>query len=259
MEITSAHVHAWLDAWNSHNIDRIKGLFAEDMIMYQPQNPKPLSRDGAVGYFSMLFGTYPDIHFAGDGFLIQGNEVASWEVVTGTMTGPFHDPATGHEIPPTGKSFEIPGAMRLIYNEDGLIKSVRIYWDRQSFSQQLGLGAPTLPDDALVIRPNDETINVINLFKTTPDHVDQLADLVVSGVTSTASKNPGFVRGAVLKSIDGQTVANISQWTGGVAQLTANHQANENSESYRQQMEVIAKIGTQEPHGYTVIFTTKAS
>jgi steroid delta-isomerase-like uncharacterized protein len=137
--VTAESVHEWLDAWNSHEIERILNLFSADMVMYQPQNPQPLTKVGVGNYFKGLFTTYPDIHFESDGFLIQGNEVASWEIVTGTMTGEFHDPATGNSIPPTGKSFTIPGAMRLGYNEEGQIKSVRIYWDRALFAQQLGL------------------------------------------------------------------------------------------------------------------------
>ena len=258
MEITGKHVHAWLDAWNSHDIEQIRTLFSDDMVMYQPQNPQPLSKEGAMSYFSGLFGTYPDIHFASDGFLIQGYEVASWEIVTATMTGPFHDPATGHIIPPTGKSFEIPGAMRLQYTEEGLIKSVRIYWDRQSLAQQLGLGAPAAPANALVLQPGGDFTTVITMFTTTPEQVDTLADKVVAGVQGRSSKNPGFASGAVLKAMGGNSVANISQWAGGFAQLTANHEANEASEDYQQQIAAITEFATMVPQAYEVIFTTKA-
>lgn len=256
--ITADHVHRWLDAWNSHDIEQIKALFTDDMVMYQPQNPKPLNKENTLNYFAGLFGTYPDIHFASDGFLIQGLEVASWEIVTATMTGPFHDPATGHTIPPTGKAFEILGAMRLKYSPDGLINSVRIYWDRQSLAQQLGLVGPTLPADALVLQPGGELTTLITMFTTTPNQLDELADKVVAGVRGRSSKNPGFSHGAVLKAVGGTTIANISQWTGGFDQLTANHQANEADADYQQQIATIAKMGTMVPQAYEVIFVTKS-
>lgn len=137
--ITEIEIHQWLDAWNSHKIEKILKLFEDDAVVYQPQNPKPLNKDSLNHFFTLLFETYPDIYFKSEGFINQGNEAASWETVTGTMEKPFHDPATGNTVAPTGKQFTIAGAMRIVYNDDKLIKSVRIYWDRLSLNQQLGL------------------------------------------------------------------------------------------------------------------------
>ena len=137
--ITKADVHRWLDAWNSHDIKRISDLFTEDVIMHQPQNPVPLTKEALLRYFGGLFGTYPDIHFETDGMVLEGLQAASWEIVTGTMLGVFKDPATGNDVQPTGKSFKIPGAMRLVYTEESLIKEVTIYWDRMLLMAQVGL------------------------------------------------------------------------------------------------------------------------
>ncbi len=139
MPIDETDVYAWLNAWNSHDLDRILALFAEDAVVHQPQNPAPLTKAELRTFFAMLFSAYPDIHFASDGHLVAGHEAASWEIVTGTMLGPFTDPATGRAVPPTGRSFRIPGAMRIQYDDDRKIRSVRIYWDRALFAQQLGL------------------------------------------------------------------------------------------------------------------------
>jgi len=139
-----------------------------------------------------------------------------------------------------------------------LISSVRIYWDRLSLSQQLGLGSPAVPADALTLQPGGELTTLITLFTTTPDQLDELADKVVAGVKSRSSKNPGFSHGAVLKAVGGTTVANISQWTGGFAQLTANHQANEADADYQRQIAVITQMGTMVPQAYEVIFVTQS-
>ena len=139
MTATRDDIQRWIDAWNSHDIDRIVELFADDAVIHQPQNPKPLDKDGLQGFFGMLFGTYPDINFELQGSVIEGNEAASWEQVTGTMTGEFTDPSTGNTLEPTGKSFDIPGAMHLSYNDDHELTEVRIYWDRLVFMTQLGL------------------------------------------------------------------------------------------------------------------------
>jgi hypothetical protein len=74
----------WLDAWNSHNMDSIKSLYADSVMICQPENPGPLT-----------FKTYPDIHFGKEGFTVDGYEAASWENVTGTMLGSFTNPSQG--------------------------------------------------------------------------------------------------------------------------------------------------------------------
>ena len=138
-EATHADVEKWIAAWNTHESDKIAALFADDVTMFQPQNPKPLTKTAMLGYFEMLFKSYADINFKSNGATIQNNEIASWETITGTMTGEFHDPATGKIIAPTNKSFSVEGAMHIVYNDVGLIKSVRIYWDRMDMYAQVGL------------------------------------------------------------------------------------------------------------------------
>jgi steroid delta-isomerase-like uncharacterized protein len=145
-EVTEADLHRWIDAWNSHDIDRILDLFTDDAVMNQPQNPAPLSKAQLGAFFAMMFGSYEDIHFELQAHTIRGRDVASWERVTATMSGPFTDPATGRQTPPTNRRFDILGAMHLTYADrvgDGphKIKEVRIYWDRLQLNQQLGLVA----------------------------------------------------------------------------------------------------------------------
>jgi len=137
--ITHADVERWLAAWNSHHIDSINALFAEDAMIYQPQNPKPLTKQTMNPFFEMVFKTYPDIKFEKEGITVEGYDAASWENVTGTMTGPFTDPATGKTIQPTGKRFEHKGAMHITYKPDHTIKEVHIVWDQLIVLKQLGL------------------------------------------------------------------------------------------------------------------------
>ncbi|GEM_PF-2171015 len=137
--VTHADVQRWLDAWNSHNIDTIKSIFADTALIYQPQNPKPLTVANMGPFFSMVFKTYPDIHFGKEGFTVDGYEAASWEDVTGTMLGSFTNPSTGKTVQPTGKKFQHQGAMHLWYNKDHKIIKVEIIWDQLIVLHQLGL------------------------------------------------------------------------------------------------------------------------
>ncbi|HXW75891.1 MAG TPA: nuclear transport factor 2 family protein, partial [Candidatus Eremiobacteraceae bacterium] len=60
--VTHADGSAWAAAWNSHDIDTVLKLFAQDVRIDQPENPKPLTYAGARGFFTMIFRAYPDFH-----------------------------------------------------------------------------------------------------------------------------------------------------------------------------------------------------
>lgn len=137
--ISKADIQRWSEAWNSHDIDKVTALFSKDVVIYQPENPKPLDYAGLRGFFSMIFRAYPDSHIAVEDALIDGRKAATFERVTGTWSGPFTDPATGRTTPGNGRAFDHPGVMYLVYNPNHTIREVRIYWDRLTVDQQLGI------------------------------------------------------------------------------------------------------------------------
>jgi len=137
--IGQADIQRWTDAWNSHNIDQVTALFSPDVTIYQPENPKPLDHAGLRGFFSMIFRAYPDFRIVVEDALIDGDKAATFERVTGTWSGPFTDPATGKTTPGNGRAFDHPGVIYIVYKPDHSIKEVRIYWDRLTVDQQLGI------------------------------------------------------------------------------------------------------------------------
>ncbi|WP_265443719.1 ester cyclase [Flexivirga meconopsidis] len=136
---THDDVRAWLAAGNSHDPQQILDLASDDFVMHQPQNPEPLDAQKLVSFFTMLWSALPDIKFNSIGITIEGDTAASWERVTATMTGPMTDVATGKVIQPTGKSFDVEAAMRLVYNDKNQLKEAWIFWDRITLYQQLGI------------------------------------------------------------------------------------------------------------------------
>jgi steroid delta-isomerase-like uncharacterized protein len=129
----------WADAWNSHDINAVLALFAKDVQIDQPENPKPLDYAGARRFFSMIFTAYPDFHVAVRQAIVDGRTAVSVEEVTGTWTGPFIDPATGKRTPGNGRHFDHPGAMVISYDSRGQISHVSIYWDQLTVDRQLGI------------------------------------------------------------------------------------------------------------------------
>jgi steroid delta-isomerase-like uncharacterized protein len=132
-------VYRWAAAWNSHDINTVLQLFSKDVLIDQPENPKPLTYSGARGFFTMIFRAYPDFHVTVRKALVDGQTAVSVEQVTGTWLGPFIDPRTGKRTPPNGKHFDHPGVMILTYDSHHKIRHVSIYWDQLTVDKQLGI------------------------------------------------------------------------------------------------------------------------
>jgi len=137
--ITHADVERWIAAWNSHNLDSIDAFYADDALIYQTQNPEPLTKKTMNHFFEMVFKTYPDIKFESKAITVEEYEAVSWENVTGTMKGEFTNPTTGQTLAPNGKHFEYEVAKRITYNHDHKIKEVHIIFDELTLSRQLNL------------------------------------------------------------------------------------------------------------------------
>lgn len=134
--ITSKHIHQWLDAWNSHQVDQILRLCSEDIVLHHPQYAGPLRKAEISICLEDLFLVYPQVHIETDGFLIDGHEVASWEMITGIISNTSTDKESSKlAVASMKKASSIAAAMRLVYNGDGLIKSIRIYWDTAQITQ----------------------------------------------------------------------------------------------------------------------------
>lgn len=137
MLITARHIHQWLDAWNSHQVARILHLCSEDIILYHPQYTRPLHKVEVSACLEGLFLAYPHVHIETDGFLIDGHEVASWKMITGILSSTSPGRKGMSVTSSAEQNITIPAAMRLAYNADGLIKSIRIYWDTAQLTQPL--------------------------------------------------------------------------------------------------------------------------
>jgi hypothetical protein len=71
-----------------------------------------------------------------------GNGTGEWTCVTGVMEGTFTKPmpiGNGKFIQPTGKSFKIP-MCTIGHWKDGLMIEESLFWDNQTYMNQMGLG-----------------------------------------------------------------------------------------------------------------------
>jgi len=137
--ITHADIDHWAVAWNSHDIDQVMTLFAPNVQIDQPENPKPLDFNGTRSFFTMIFRAYPDFHVVVTKAVVEGLTGVSVEQVSGTWVGSFVDPATGISTPANGRKFNHPGVMLITYAPDHKITHVSIYWDQLTVDRQLGI------------------------------------------------------------------------------------------------------------------------
>jgi hypothetical protein len=71
-----------------------------------------------------------------------GNSTGEWTAVTGVMEGTFTKPmpiGNGKFIQPTGKSFKLP-MCTIGHWKDGIMFEEYLFWDNQTYMNQLGLG-----------------------------------------------------------------------------------------------------------------------
>jgi hypothetical protein len=135
-----------IDAVNSHDIARLRSLYAPDARTRRPGWPQEGGPEALVASYEMDFACVPDIEFGPVSTLTDGSRVVTEIRITGTNTGPtvlgdFGKALLGadvEEVPPTGRSIDLPGV--LVHEvRDGLVVAERQYWGLLEFLVQVGV------------------------------------------------------------------------------------------------------------------------
>ena len=131
-------VERWLDAWNSHDADRLLALMTEDIEYRDDSWHKTMHGHTDVREFlDATWLAIPDMTFevlAGP-YVIPGEPRAAFHWRGwGTHTGPLDPPG----LAATGRPWELDGVDLHEYR-DGRVSKLRIAFDMMSISRQLGL------------------------------------------------------------------------------------------------------------------------
>ncbi len=131
----------YLDAWNSHDADRLLAHMTPDVVYDDSGWPVTMRGHADVRRFvEHTWRAFPDMHIE----IVEGpyrlgeEKAALWWRGAGTMTGPLDPPG----LAPTGRRWQVEGADFHEYR-DGLISRLCIVFNLAETSQQLGL-MPTL-------------------------------------------------------------------------------------------------------------------
>jgi steroid delta-isomerase-like uncharacterized protein len=117
---------------NAGNIDVIDELLSEDFTEHEEVPGLPQDREGVKQFFAMMRNAFPDLHFAVEEMLAEGDLVAAHVTVRGTHTG-----GEFMGIPAGGRSVDFQ-AMDLVRFGDGIATAHWGVTDMVTMLTQLG-------------------------------------------------------------------------------------------------------------------------
>ena len=128
------------DVFTNQKWDRLHESHAADIKVYWPDGRVTEGLETHIGDLQYMFSFAPDTRIKEHPVKLQDGE---WTSVIGIMEGTFTQPmklADGTEIAPTGKAFKIRMSTVGHWGPDGTMTEEYLFWDNQSFMNQLGLG-----------------------------------------------------------------------------------------------------------------------
>jgi steroid delta-isomerase-like uncharacterized protein len=122
-----------LQAWNAHDVERIVALHAPDYEGMDVAWPGPRrGRDGVRRGWGRYLAAFPDLQFAAETVIVQGNRAAvSWTAL-GTHRGALMN------IPPTGRAVRVRG-ISVLHVEQGQVTRALHVWDVAGLLRTIGL------------------------------------------------------------------------------------------------------------------------
>ena len=124
-----------LTAVNERDIKTITASFSPECIKLVP-GARMQGGEQVAEWCSALFEAFPDFHITVTGVVEEAPFATVSGVVTGTHRGTLRTP--GGDIPPTGRSAEFTFS-ETAEVRDGVMVSVRLYFDRLELLEQLGV------------------------------------------------------------------------------------------------------------------------
>jgi steroid delta-isomerase-like uncharacterized protein len=119
---------------NAHDLPGIMVTFGR-RAWYddEPWGEHHEGRDAVRGYYEDLLASLPDLHIDVTRGLAAEEGVALEVRISGTHLGPWRG------LPPTGRPVMFPLCGLYTFDEEGKVAGERIYYDRGSVLQQVGL------------------------------------------------------------------------------------------------------------------------
>jgi SnoaL-like polyketide cyclase len=119
---------------------RLHQSHAKDIKVYWPDGHVAIGLDKHIEDLKAMFVYAPDTRIKEHPIRFgSGNMTAVTGVFEGTFTKPMPI-GNGKFIQPTGKAFKMPMATIGIWGPDGTMIEEHLFWDNQTYMNQIGLG-----------------------------------------------------------------------------------------------------------------------
>lgn len=118
-------------ALNRKNLDALDTLVAEDFVEQVPFPGQGPGREGLRDTLRAFIAAFPDMHWAIEEQIAEGENVVTRFTMSGTHQGAFLG------MPPTGKAVKVWGIVMDVVREGRMVES-RILMDNVGLMQQLG-------------------------------------------------------------------------------------------------------------------------
>jgi steroid delta-isomerase-like uncharacterized protein len=129
-------IASYNDAWNAHDVDRIRSMHAPDMVFENHTAGERAEGEQALAHIAGIFESWPDIEFTPRRLYVREDLVVQeW---TARATHVKRLSRGDITVEPTGKVIEWKG-MDVIPFEDGKVKRKDVYSDSVSILRQVGL------------------------------------------------------------------------------------------------------------------------
>ncbi|SDI18118.1 SnoaL-like domain-containing protein [Sinosporangium album] len=135
MRTARAAADGYLAGFNDRDMDLVLDTFNPAGFAISPEGAAE-GHDELASYIRQLWDTFSDLRAVVWNSMDIGDLAVDEFTFVGTQDGPFLVP-NGHVIPPTGRPIRVPGCI-LCTVENGLIVSVRLYFDQLQLITQLG-------------------------------------------------------------------------------------------------------------------------
>lgn len=131
-EIKQLDRRLYEEAWNRGDFSVIDQVVSPHYLLHDPAMPGIAGITGMKQYISTYRAAFPDLRFAIEAQLAEGEFITTRWTVFGTQRGPLPG------VPPTGKAGTSTGITICRYVEGKLIETW-VNWDTLGMLQQLGV------------------------------------------------------------------------------------------------------------------------
>ena len=135
-DLLHERIAAYNDAWNAHDVERIRSLHAPDMVFENHTAGERAEGEQAIEHIAGIFDAWPDIAFTTRRLYVREDLVVQEWTARATHVKPLRRGDIVAE--PSGRRIEWEG-VDVIPFEHGKIKRKDVYSDSVSILRQVGL------------------------------------------------------------------------------------------------------------------------